>query len=268
MADYSSLSSMQFIPSIDDCNFVEEVPDHLSCSICLGVINDPHLLSCCGIKYCGSCINPIESQSKPCPNCRDPDFNTMLDKEMQRTVLNLKVYCDHKAEGCPWVGEVRYLQGHLDNKCLHVGVACKYCSHKYSKQLIDKHESEGCPLLPMEVKIMNELRSINSKVKELESECQYWKGQSAVLKEELNEQKKSYKESTEKIMAEVEEDRSKYQQEMKELRETVESMKQKSNEMYEKTIQSVEVFDECIPWAKKCQTYSGIRNVHVYYSEQ
>ena len=36
-------------------------------------------------------------------------LNTMLDKKKQRKVLNLKVRCSRKGDGCEWEGELRHL---------------------------------------------------------------------------------------------------------------------------------------------------------------
>ncbi len=37
-----------------DYDFVNEVPDRLTCQICAKPFRDPHLVVCCGKHYCGS----------------------------------------------------------------------------------------------------------------------------------------------------------------------------------------------------------------------
>ena len=39
-----------------DCEFVDSPPEAWECPVCLSTLRDPHLLSCCGVKICQSCI--------------------------------------------------------------------------------------------------------------------------------------------------------------------------------------------------------------------
>ena len=39
-----------------ECDFVDTIPDSLSCSVCLLPLLDPHLLDCCGVKMCSPCV--------------------------------------------------------------------------------------------------------------------------------------------------------------------------------------------------------------------
>ena len=94
-----------------DCDFVDPPPDSLQCPVCLLPFRDPALLSCCGHKGCASCIGRIKAAGHPCPLCQQP-FETMLDKHFQRKVLDLRVFCSKKEEGCSWKGELRDLETH------------------------------------------------------------------------------------------------------------------------------------------------------------
>ena len=40
------------------CDFVDTIPKELQteCSICLHVLRDPHMVDCCGYRFCKSCI--------------------------------------------------------------------------------------------------------------------------------------------------------------------------------------------------------------------
>ena len=42
-----------------DCTFVTPPPKILECPICLLTLRAPHLLSCCGVKICQSCIQGV-----------------------------------------------------------------------------------------------------------------------------------------------------------------------------------------------------------------
>ena len=96
-----------------NCDFIEEPPDDLTCPICLLPPRKPHLISCCGHKLCHSCISRVQQAGDPCPCCRKEQFDIMLEKMMERKVLDLKVYCKYKSKGCSWTGELRDLEGHL-----------------------------------------------------------------------------------------------------------------------------------------------------------
>ncbi len=48
-----------------DSEFVDSPPDSWECPVCLSTLRDPHLLSCCGVKICQSCITGVsEAMSK------------------------------------------------------------------------------------------------------------------------------------------------------------------------------------------------------------
>ena len=42
-----------------DYEFVDSPPDTWECPVCLSTLRDPHLLSCCGVKICQSCIEGV-----------------------------------------------------------------------------------------------------------------------------------------------------------------------------------------------------------------
>ena len=81
--------------------FVDSIPDTLCCPVCLLPFRGPHLVSCCGAKFCEPCIGRVKAAGQPCPLCKD-EFSTMLDRGDQR-----KVVCD------PPLGRV------CDNGCVH-----------------------------------------------------------------------------------------------------------------------------------------------------
>ena len=85
-----------------ECIFVENPPQHLQieCSVCLCILKEPWLVDCCGNRFCRTCIQPIQSQHKPCPLCGVPFTNSVVDKQLQRTLSNLQVFCSHKEAGC------------------------------------------------------------------------------------------------------------------------------------------------------------------------
>lgn len=138
-------------------NFVESPPAHYECPVCLLILRDPHILSCCGKKICLSCVEPILSANKPCPLCQQ-EFHTMLEKEIQRAVLGLKVYCSHREEGCDWVGQLRDFDRHVshesDGECLFVEVECQHgCGCRFTRGAKVEHERNLCLRRPLDVQI-------------------------------------------------------------------------------------------------------------------
>lgn len=257
MADSSISSPSVLLQYVAECEYVNEVPDHLTCAICLGAVRDPLLLSCCGAKYCESCINPVRMQGKPCPNCRHEEFYTMLDKNLQRAVFNLSVYCIHRDGGCEWSGEVIYLRKHVEEKCLFVGVACKYCRETFNRQVLELHEEEECPDRPMDVRVAKDVSKMNARLQQVERDREYWKNEAAALKEEISCLKKTLVDDVQSLRTEREEERVKYRQEMDGLQETIQLLKSEFQKVHGETAASINILNECIPWANNSKKFAG-----------
>ena len=138
-----------------DCEFVDP-PTQLQheCSVCLMTLKEPYLTSCCGYSFCRLCIECVRSTDPTCPLCNESDFKTFPNKGLQRSLLQFRVYCQFKKDGCGWIGELRELERHLNinvgpdfdlntrmSGCLHVEVHCKHGCRKTvpRKELLD-HE--------------------------------------------------------------------------------------------------------------------------------
>ena len=81
-----------------------------------------------------------------CPSCHEPDAltNTVLDKNHQQKVKNLKVRCSNDKEGCEWVGELRDLQNHLDPANGKCGIACPFSCGKFTRSSDMKEHTRDC----------------------------------------------------------------------------------------------------------------------------
>ena len=182
-----------------DCDFVESPADDLLCKICHYPARDPVLAMCCGHNFCKSCLefyrqsNVINHGS--CPHChKDTECHTMPDKRTERYVLNLKVFCHHKYQGCNWIGELqalddhvnknsnnnigcpftelwcsngcgvvmqrRLVEGHLKSECELREVNCEYCNTTGSYQWINSSHQEECPKYPVECPNHCEVRHV------------------------------------------------------------------------------------------------------------
>ena len=151
-----------------DCDFVQPPPKHLECSVCLLVLKDPHVSSCCGNHFCQPCIQRVQNDEKPCPLCNDPNFNIMLHKGVKREVNMLAVRCPKRYLGCQWEGELGLLEEHITagprsgaSGCGYVEVECVYrCGGCFQRCLVREHEEEFCPNRPIEVQMSSSLKKI------------------------------------------------------------------------------------------------------------
>ena len=131
-----------------DYEFVSNPPDELICSVCLSVLRDPNLTSCCGSHFCQPCISRIKNERNPCPLCQEHDYTVMLDKFFLRRVKGLIIKCPGNSLGCEWVGELRSIERHLDVSCGFVEVTCDYCqSEDILRNSLADHK-KVCPARP------------------------------------------------------------------------------------------------------------------------
>ena len=134
-----------------DYNFVTLLSEgsDLVCKICHLPSQNPHLSSCCGHTFCKSCVNSLkrmEAFNNACPVCRDSEFPVVQNKQMDRAVRSLHVYCTNEKEGCQWQGEINDIVGHL-NSCQYESVECKNsgCDSTVQRQHLRSHMEEDCP---------------------------------------------------------------------------------------------------------------------------
>ena len=117
-----------------DCEFVEPLPSvlQIECPVCLQILKEPCLISCCGHKFCRECIERIEKDKKPCVLCNEPGFTFLRERGLERSLKDLEVWCSYRKEGCEWKGKLGKLEEHLNrdpspenqlNECQFVAVA-------------------------------------------------------------------------------------------------------------------------------------------------
>uniref|UniRef100_A0A1X7VUP6 RING-type domain-containing protein n=1 Tax=Amphimedon queenslandica TaxID=400682 RepID=A0A1X7VUP6_AMPQE len=145
----------------EEPEFIDPVPKEYECPVCLHVLREPHIVSCCGVKVCGPCITRLQYSDQPCPICRQPFNNIMLEKELERKILGLRVHCIHYNKGCEWEGELRNMYKHIDvekGACGYVKVKCPFgCPGSYQRRETKDHESI-CTNLPPELQIKRTMR--------------------------------------------------------------------------------------------------------------
>ena len=135
--------------------FVDTPLDMLICKICYHPSREPHLSDCCGHTFCKSCLTGYEVSVKHpltkvatgggCPMCRCEEFKCVRNKQTERMIKSLKVYCTNKNEGCKWQGEVNSVDGHLTGDCLYQMVDCPNdCSESFQQQYLTNHVENEC----------------------------------------------------------------------------------------------------------------------------
>lgn len=184
-----------------DLEFLDSPPDEYHCPICHLVMKDPQIVDCCGYKYCLGCIDRVSLASKPCPMCQEVTFKNMSEKQLQRKILDLKVYCVEKKHGCEWDGEIRQLEIHLNGKCLYVQVSCPLnCGKVMQRSKLSQHEEDDCPQRSPEVKLISLMRKLETRLVAVETKCSAQEEEMVLLRKELDEVKQTKEEQTQKIV--------------------------------------------------------------------
>ena len=133
-----------------DFKFVQPLPEELTCSICMKVLCEPHLVNCCEQQYCKGCLDKWRKKNKTCPHCRSTDFSSMLLKQKSRKVGELKVYCLNKQHGCKAELKISECESHLsttnDKGCSYVQLDCPNdCKAKEFRGAMETHTQKKCP---------------------------------------------------------------------------------------------------------------------------
>jgi len=130
--------------------FLTTPADWLMCNICHYPSRDPYLSGCCGNTFCKSCLERAKKAtivSNFCPICRDEEFLTMPNKQADRMVRNLHVFCTNKEKGCEWQGEVNNIVGHLINSdgCQFEEITCPNdCGRHIQRKYMSRHVDDEC----------------------------------------------------------------------------------------------------------------------------
>ncbi len=130
--------------------FVEDLPEELTCSICMKVLCRPHMVNCCEKQFCEECLEEWLRKNYICPNCRSTDFYHMLMRQKSRKLGELKVYCPNKKYGCESTLKISECNNHLSTSnaegCLYIQLNCpNMCTSEVFSGNLKKHIEEECP---------------------------------------------------------------------------------------------------------------------------
>ena len=134
-----------------DCNFIDTPHDRFICKICHLPSRDPYLSVCCGHVFCKSCLLNVKrtvAVTFACPICRDENFMTFPNKQADREIRGLRIYCTNKEKGCEWQGELNDINNHLGNSdgCPFEEAKCpSKCGRTIQRQYLASHVETECP---------------------------------------------------------------------------------------------------------------------------
>ena len=141
-------------------DFVEDHDDKgmFLCKICMCVLMEPHLITCCGECVCRRCIDRhllrvssmSDDRKKSCPFCRKDDFKLIENFDLKKSIYKLKVFCLYRKRGCMWSGKRSEGETHL-HECVFCPIDCpNKCEHgKIERRNLRKHIAE-CPMQVVE----------------------------------------------------------------------------------------------------------------------
>ena len=168
--------------------FVNTPPETLICAICFLPSKEPHLITCCGHTFCKICLEGSKNSGSICPMCRSEEFAAVFNKQADRMIQSLHVFCTNKEQGCEWQGEVnditnhlgdclfqvvhcpkvcgkslqrQYLTNHVETECPRRTVSCQYCNDVGEYQFIEGQHKEECPKFPVQCPNECEIESIH-----------------------------------------------------------------------------------------------------------
>ena len=169
-----------------DLDFMDsDLPDDYECPVCLLILNDPQMVSCCGRKYCKDCISRIATANQPCPFCKE-SFSCMAEKQLNRRILGLKVKCSQSKIGCEWVGEIRCLEDHQTTACPYVQVVCALgCGVFIERRYLERHELDECAKRPMEARLLSLTQKLDTRLQLMEGKCEEQNVKIKRLEEEI-----------------------------------------------------------------------------------
>eukprot|EP00731_Ephydatia_muelleri_P007194 Em0003g1442a len=152
-------------------DFVNPLPDECCCLVTKDVLLEPHLTLCCGAHLSKQVAEQFKAENRPCPNCGDTELSTVLDKSVQKKVLELRIRCSNRSSGCPWQGSVAELDAHLA-VCDHEATACPYtCNAPLTRSTLKHHVGHECPQRPTTCKYCNHRAPFSSLAQEHHSVC-------------------------------------------------------------------------------------------------
>ena len=145
-----------------DYQFVKMPSDIFICTVCFLPSRQPYR----GHTFCKSCLEGSKKFSNICPMCRSEDFKAIFNKQADRVIRSLHVFCIHKEQGCEWQGEVNNITNHLGNCLFQIFHCPNDCGESLQRQYLSIHVETECPHHRVNCQYCNDV-----------GECQFIEGQ-------------------------------------------------------------------------------------------
>ena len=141
-------------------------PEELVCPICHELLGEPQQTTQCGHIFCKEClialvhtgesqdsvpvrISTLHKQPVTCPTCRTACDGWFEDKNADRRVKNVEVFCTNSS--CKWKGSLCHLADHKAGRgcegCQYEPVFCTLgCGEKVIRKYLEEHRKNACLL--------------------------------------------------------------------------------------------------------------------------
>ena len=134
----------EFVKGLED-----DLEDMFMCKICHLPSRNAQLSVCCGHTFCKSCLDELKRSrtrsSKLCPVCRSKNIAPVPNKQVDRKIRSLRVYCINKEKGCEWQGEVNDINVHLSDACVYESIECTNgCGEMLQRRCLTQHTATEC----------------------------------------------------------------------------------------------------------------------------
>ena len=163
--------------------------EDFDCPICLSVLREPYLTTCCGSHFCESCVEGVKKKDNQCPLCRSKPLVAVIDKYFKR---RLQVNCPD----CMKTFQRCEINEH-SSVCTERKLPCTFsevgCGMKVRRRLLQKHltadiiqhQTMMCEALSKQVKEMSMLKVELLETKSKSCEAEYWINGFKLLSEEI-----------------------------------------------------------------------------------
>lgn len=134
--------------------FTVHPPHEFTCVVCLCVVRNPLECRSCGTLLCEKCVERYKevrrqqgSRLSPhsdfcCPACREHSDPRTPSKVLLSIILELEVYCKHRASGCQVKRQLREMKTH-EKSCAFKVIRCSYCGSLGQKEDFRVSEDES-----------------------------------------------------------------------------------------------------------------------------
>jgi len=173
-----------------DFEFIEDLPEDLTCTLCHYALKNPVQIEVCGHTFCEDCFN----QSKDHAAKNSTDFCCPIDRQVidiarvfknkadERKVLNLTVKCRYFVDECDWIGELRDVSEHETN-CLKNKSVRDKTSEVDMIQLLNRMTELESKLQTNEENVKTNEKKLAEKDQQIENQCKINDEQSTEIKD-------------------------------------------------------------------------------------